>query len=166
MKLLQLRIKKKRKKPNFRRQNAGILVRIGEKWRKPRGVSSKLRRHKNRRGKLPNPGYSSPLAVKFLHPCGLSEVLVSNINDLDSIDVKTQCARIAAKVGNKKRIEIQKKAEELKIKVLNARKVEKPKKEKKIKKPEVTDEQKKEVKKQVEQAIEKEIKKDSKEVAK
>ena len=125
-----------------------------------------MRRHKNRRGKLPNPGYSSPREVKFLHPCGLAEVLISNVNDLVKIDNKTHCARIAAKVGNKKRIEIQKKAEELKIKILNTKKIEFKKKEKKVKKAEpekeikkeISAEQKKEVKKDIETAIEKEIK--------
>ncbi|MBU3905335.1 MAG: 50S ribosomal protein L32e [Nanoarchaeota archaeon] len=144
MRLLNLRRKLKRKKPTFRRQNAGIFLRIGEKWRKPRGVSSKLRRHKHKRGKLPNPGYSSPVAVRFLHPCGLAEVSVSNINDLVAIDNKIQCARIAAKVGNKKRIDIQKKAEELKIKVLNVRKIELKKKVKKVMKEEVKVEKKNE----------------------
>ncbi len=139
MKLLKIRLKKKRKKPNFLRQNAGNIVRIGNKWRRPKGISSKLRRHKKSRGSIPHPGYGSPRAVKFLHPSGLEEKLVSNMSELNGIDNTKQCMRISAKVGNRKRIDIQKKAEEMKIKILNPKKVElKVKKKKEEKKKEET----------------------------
>lgn len=132
MRLLKIRISKKRKKPNFLRQNAGNLKRIGKKWRKPQGSGSKLRQHERGRGFLPNPGYSSPNAVKFLHPSGFEEKLVCNINELEGINTANQCIRISATVGKRKRYDIQKKAEEMKIKILNPKKIElkKNKKEK------------------------------------
>lgn len=124
MKLMKLRAKVKRKKPNFKRQNAKNLKRLGDKWRKPKGRQSKLRRHMKGRGFLPNPGYCSPRAVRYLHPSGYEEVLVSNLAQLDAVNASEQCIRIAASVGKKKRIEMQKKAEEMKIKILNPKKIE------------------------------------------
>jgi len=120
----KLRLKIKRKKPKFIRQGGKNLRRVGEKWRKPTGSQSKLRKHKKGRGYIPHPGYGSPKSVKGLHPSGFEEILVHNIKDLERIDSKKQACKIASKVGKKKRIEIMKKAEELKIKVLNPFKIE------------------------------------------
>lgn len=49
----------------------------------------------------------------------MREVLIHNANELLKIDAKKEVARIATGVGEKKRIEIRKKAEEMKIKILN-----------------------------------------------
>ena len=119
MKTLKLRLKIKRKKPDFIKQGGKNLRRLEKKWRKPRGSQSKLRKHKKDKGFLPHPGYGSPRAVKGLHPSGFEEVLIYNVKDLEKIDSEKQACRIASTVGKKKRIEIMKKAEESKIKVLN-----------------------------------------------
>lgn len=119
VKMLELRRKIKRKKPEFLRQNWFRHPRLGKKWRSPRGIQSKLRRHIKGKGFLPKPGYGSPAAVRGLHPSGLKEVLVYNPDELKKIDNKTDCIRIASEVGRKKRREIIEKAEKLKIKVLN-----------------------------------------------
>jgi len=129
MKNLRLRLKQKRKKPEFIRQGGKNLKRLGEKWRKPRGMHSKLRKHKKAKGFLPQSGYGSPKSVRYLHPSGFEERLVFNLNDLEKINPEKQACRIASTVGKKKRLEIMRKTEELKIKVLNPTKIE-------IKKPE------------------------------
>jgi large subunit ribosomal protein L32e len=55
--------------------------------------------------------------MKGMHPSGYREILISNPSELKK---KNGIAvRISAKVGMRKRLEIQKKAEELGIKVLN-----------------------------------------------
>jgi large subunit ribosomal protein L32e len=108
-----------RKKPKFLRQSSTAYKRLGKKWRKPRGVHSKVRRHEKSKGSAPSVGYRAPRELRGLHPSGFREVLVSNVNDLGKIDSKTQAAKISHAVGEKKRQEILKKAEELKIKVLN-----------------------------------------------
>ena len=123
---LKLRLKIKRKKPDFIRKRVKIFKRLGLKWRAPRGIHSKLRMHKREAGNLPRPGYGSPKAVKGLHPSGFREILVYNLNDLKKIG-QGEAARIAANVGKKKRLEIMKKADELKLKVLNPLKVEEKK---------------------------------------
>jgi len=124
MKKLKLRLKIKRKKPDFKRQGEKNLKRLGKKWRKPSGSQSKLRKHKKSRGYMPHPGYGSPKSVRGLHPSGFEEILIYNLKDLEKMDSKKQACRIASKVGKKKRIEIMKKAGELKIKVLNPFKIE------------------------------------------
>ena len=69
-------------------------------------------------------GWGSPLEVKYLHPSGLKQIMVSTIDDLKKINAKTEGAMIAATVGMKKKFEILKKAMELEIKVLNIKNVE------------------------------------------
>ncbi|WP_456454325.1 50S ribosomal protein L32e [Methanopyrus sp.] len=118
--LLKLREELKRKKPKFRRQEWHRYKRLGEKWRRPKGRHSKMRRKLKSRPKMPNPGYGSPKKVRGLHPSGYEEVLVYNPKDLEKIDPKRQAARIASRVGKRKRQEILDKAEELGIVVLNA----------------------------------------------
>jgi large subunit ribosomal protein L32e len=122
---LKLRLKIKRKKPAFIRSRAGILVRVGMKWRAPKGIHSKRRMHKREAGNIPKRGYGSPRAVRGLHPSGFEEVLVYNLKDLEKINPEKQACRISATVGKKKRLEMMKKADELKIKVLNPLRIEK-----------------------------------------
>lgn len=124
---LKLRMKSKRKKPTFLRSRAGILVRVGMKWRAPRGEHSKRRAHKREAGRMPKPGYGSPRSVRWLHPSGFQDIIVNNVNDLTKMNPATQACRMAASVGKKKKIEIMKRAEEMKIKVLNPLKVEEKK---------------------------------------
>ncbi len=117
--LLRIRRIMKRKKPDFLRQNWFRFPRLGEKWRRPKGRHSKLRKHEKNRGFLPKPGYGSPALVRGLHPSGLKEVRVFNAKELENLDPKQHAVRIASQVGRKKRMEIMKKAQELGLKVLN-----------------------------------------------
>jgi len=108
-----------REKPKFIRQLGQRYVRLGKKWRRPRGSQSKLRIKEKGKGFIPQPGYGAPSSLRYKHPSGLYEILVHNVAELQKLDPRTQAARISASVGKKKRTEIAKKAEELKIKVLN-----------------------------------------------
>jgi large subunit ribosomal protein L32e len=119
MNKLKLRLKIKRKKPEFIRKRGKIYKRLGLKWRSPRGVHSQLRRHKREAGNIPKSGYSSPKEVRGLHPSGFEEVLIYNVKNLEKINPTKQACRIASTIGKKKRIEIMKKAEYMKIKILN-----------------------------------------------
>jgi len=118
-KTLQLRTKLKRKKPTFRRQEWFRTVSLGEKWRSPKGIDSKLKIGEKARGKVPSVGYRSPRSVRGLDPKGFREVRIFNINDLKNLNSKTDVAVIGSTVGRKKRIEIIKKAEESGIKISN-----------------------------------------------
>lgn len=124
MNKLKLRLKIKRKKPEFIRQSGKNLKRLGDKWRMPHGKHSKLRSHKKAKGFLPRHGYGSPKEVRYLHPSGFEEKIVYNTRDVMSINPEKQACRIASSVGTKKRLDIMKKADELKIKVLNPTRIE------------------------------------------
>ncbi len=113
-----------KKKPIFRKLGATYFKRLGSSWRRTKGRHSKLRQHHKARGFLANPGYGSPTELRYLHPSGFKEVLVHNLKDLEKIDTKSEAVRIASTVGNKLRLQLQKKSEELKIKILNPKKIE------------------------------------------
>lgn len=115
----------------FKRQGEQNIKRLGRKWRNVRGNQSKLRIHKKSRGFRPGPGYGSPKIIKSLHPCGLEDVLINNVKEMEKLDAQKQVCRIASGVGKKKRMDLIKKAGELKIKVLNPLKKEKKKPEEK-----------------------------------
>ena len=109
-----------KKKPKFLKQGITYLKRIRVRWRKPRGIDSKLRKKENSKGKSPNVGYRAPKSMRNLHPSGLQEAYIQNIKDLERIDPKTQAGRLSSTIGKKKRELIVKKSEEMKIKLLNA----------------------------------------------
>jgi len=110
-------------RPRFQRRGVHEKKRLADVWRKPKGRHNKLRRQIPAKGRLPRPGYGSPAGVRGLHPCGLADVLVFNEGMLDGLKPKTDAVRIAAGVGMKKRMEIQKKAAEAGFRVLNPRQV-------------------------------------------
>jgi large subunit ribosomal protein L32e len=105
----------------FQRRGIHEKQRLADVWRKPKGRHNKLRRQIKAKGPLPRPGYGSPAAVRGLHPCGLSDILVHNEGMLAPLDPRLHAVRIAAGVGMKKKIEIQKKALDAGLRVLNPR---------------------------------------------
>ncbi|UCH88979.1 MAG: 50S ribosomal protein L32e [Thermoplasmata archaeon] len=117
--LLRIRRERKSKEPTFRRQEWFRYKRLGESYRKPRGLHSKMRKNVKYRPKMARIGYGTPVEVRGRHPSGFEEVLVHRPRDLETIDPKSQAARIAHKVGTRKRIAIEDKADELGIRILN-----------------------------------------------
>ncbi|MGE5831359.1 MAG: 50S ribosomal protein L32e [Methanomicrobiales archaeon] len=113
-------------RPRFQRRGIHEKKRLADVWRKPKGRHNKLRRQIKAKGPLPRPGYGSPAAVRGLHPCGLSDILVYNEAMLAELDPKAHAIRIAAGVGMKKKMEIQRKAMDAGLKVLNPRQAPAP----------------------------------------
>src|SRR5512138_261329 len=107
------------KKPNFKRQEWFRYKKLGEKWRKAKGKTSKTRRYEKGKPAMPSIGYGSPKATRGLHPSGYKDVLVSNITELENLDPATQAGRISATVGKRKKEVMLEKAKELGIKILN-----------------------------------------------
>ncbi|HML04276.1 MAG TPA: 50S ribosomal protein L32e [Methanobacterium sp.] len=107
------------KKPNFKRQEWFRYKKLGEKWRKARGKTSKTRRYEKGKPAMPSIGYGSPKTTRGLHPSGYQDILVKNIKELENLDPTTQAGRISATVGKRKKEVMLTKAKELGIKILN-----------------------------------------------
>lgn len=114
--LLRLRMKRD---VEFVRQESWRYVRVKEGWRRPRGVSSKMRRRMSGWPRVVSVGYGAPRAVRGLHSSGFREVLVYNEKGLDGLSPERDAIRIAHTVGMRKRRVILDKAKQLGLKVLN-----------------------------------------------
>lgn len=117
--LMRTRKRISQKRPHFARFESWRFVRLGNKWRRPKGIDNHMRLQNRGWPKIVKPGYGGPKAVKGLHPSGYEEIMVYNVGDLSLIDVETQAARIGGSVGTKKRVEILTQALDQGIKVLN-----------------------------------------------
>jgi len=116
--LIQVRVDKG---AHFKRDGFGKKRQLSDSWRKPRGQHNKQREQKKAKGAHPTPGFGSPVAVRGMHPSGFFEVLVTSIKELEGLDPKTQAVRIAAGIGNLKRVALQDAAQAKGLKILNAR---------------------------------------------
>ena len=120
-KIEQLRLRKqiKSRTPDFLREEWFRYKRIPKNWRRPDGITSKMRRNLRYRPNKVRIGFRGPKETRGLHPSGFKEVIVSNIGDLKGVNPKIEAVRISRTVGTKKRIDIEKKAEELEVRILN-----------------------------------------------
>lgn len=118
---LQVRRQIKKRTPTFLREEWFRYKRIPRNWRRPDGISSKMRINLKYRPSKVRVGFRGPKDVRGLHSSGFEEVMIYNVADLKGIDPEKQAARIGGTVGTKKRLEIAKKAEELEIRILNMR---------------------------------------------
>lgn len=109
----------KRKLPEFVRQDAHKYKRLGMKWRRPRGIHSKLRRSFGYRPPLVKIGYGTNKLVRGLHPTGYEMKYVWNVRDCEGTNPKRQALVIGRTVGTKKRMTIEKHALENKFYVIN-----------------------------------------------
>ncbi|MCK5547569.1 MAG: hypothetical protein KAI64_01035, partial [Thermoplasmata archaeon] len=85
-KLIAIRREQKSKKPEFLRQEWFRYGKLGLKWRRPRGMHSKMRRHYKRRINVVSIGYGSPSSIRYYHPSGFQEKLVHNVDELEGIN--------------------------------------------------------------------------------
>ena len=124
MKELEIRKNLKKKKPFFVRQDYYKKKRLGIKWRKPKGLHSKMRLSRKGYRKTVKVSYGSPKVVRGYDKKGFMRKIVNSFNDLESIDSKKHGAIIGSNVGMRKKILLLKKAKELKITVLNIKDVD------------------------------------------
>lgn len=122
--LLDIRKQIKSRKPHFIRQDAHKKPRLGKGWRRPKGFHSKIRlKFKGYRRAVSN-GYMGPKATRNLHKSGLTVKIVQRVKDIEKIKKGQEGAIIAGSVGQKKRVEILKKAKELGVSVLNIKDID------------------------------------------
>ena len=150
------RKKIKAKKPTFSAQDSHKLKRIKPRWRRPKGLQSKMRlKHTGYHSHISH-GWRSPVSVRGQTTDGLFPIIVHKTTDLTVIDKKTQAVIIASSVSSKNKIMIYEKAKEHGLLVLN-RKIDKlPAKIEEIKK------QKEKIKKEREEKKESATKKEKK----
>jgi large subunit ribosomal protein L32e len=121
-KLLKVRADKKRKKPNFIREESKKIKKLRHMgWRKPRGWHNKMRLTKKGHRRCVRMGWGSPRAVKGLHKSGLEMIPISAISQIEKINPETQGIIIGAGVGTKKKMAMVELALKKKITIINIR---------------------------------------------
>jgi len=125
-KLVRMRNALRSRKPRFIRQESWRYKRVKPSWRRPRGKTSKMRLEQRGWPKTVAVGYKVAKKVRGLHPSGFREILIHRLEDLEKIDAKAEVARIAATVGERKRIAILERAKVLNIRILNPGAAKKP----------------------------------------
>ena len=111
-------------KPEFRRQESWRYKRVKENWRRPRGVTSKMRKEESGFPAKVKNGYGSAGSTRGLHPRGLVDMLVWREVELEKLNPRIHIVRIAARVGEKKRRGILTRARDLNFHIANPGKEE------------------------------------------
>ncbi|MBU4535146.1 MAG: 50S ribosomal protein L32e [Euryarchaeota archaeon] len=106
-------------KKKFKRQEYARYKKLGQKWRKPKGKTSKTRRYEKGKPAMPSVGYGTPKDSRGLHPSGYQDILLCNIRELEDLDPEYQAGRISSTVGRRKKEIMLGKAKELGIKIFN-----------------------------------------------
>jgi len=168
---LLIRKSSKSKKPQFIRQDGHKKLRLGKKWRKPKGIQNKVRLGIRGYRRLVSVGFKAPASVRGLNKDGLEMIIVKNPAMVESLDATKQGIIISGTVGTKKKLQIIKIAKDKKIEILNidgdafTKKIEdeiKKKQEKKLKKEKKAKEKKAEEKKKEQKKKEEEKKEETK----
>lgn len=110
-------------KPKFIRQDANKLKRLGNKWRKPKGIHSKMRNNFKGHRKNISVGWKSPKLVHSLVG-NLNNVIVYTLKQIEMIEPMHEGITIANSIGLKKRLPLLNRAKERGIKVLNIKNID------------------------------------------
>ncbi len=111
-------------KTRFKRQESWRLKRVKENWRRPRGVTSRMRKEKNGWPAKVKVGYGTKASGRGLHPRGLIERLVQNESDLEGLNPKTHIVRLSGQLGEKRRLVLLERVRTLNIHIANPGKEE------------------------------------------
>merc|ERR1711924_37239 len=110
----------KKKTGKFKRHQSDLFDRVGESWRRPKGIDSRVRRKFKGKVLMPNIGYGSNKKTRHILPDGFKKFRVNNVADLELLLMynRTNAAEVAHSVSRKTREAIVERAFD--IKVLNA----------------------------------------------
>lgn len=112
----------KKNHPTFNVPNFGAKhrKRVGERWRKPRGIDSKKRIKRSGYGALPGIGYKNSDDTRGFRPDGTVEVLIRNRKELESHTKEENVSLVLAHgISTRKRLEMQKIAEQKGLRITN-----------------------------------------------
>ena len=114
---------KQRKNPHFVPTDSWRYVRVDDRWRRPRGLDNKMRKHLRGWPRTVRIGYGTPYKLRGLHVSGnvqvREEFIVHNLADLELVLPYKHVVRIAANVGQRKREQLLQQAQIWGIRVLN-----------------------------------------------
>lgn len=108
-----------KRKPDFTRQQSSYSKFRDDKWRYPRGKSSKVRMKRLGHKVPPSIGFGSPLEWRNLNKYGMAEVVVSNEHDLKHLHVAKHAIVLSSKLGLRKKLILLEKIKEHKFHVAN-----------------------------------------------
>ncbi len=103
--------------PSFTRQNR-FKARVGDAWRKPRGIDNKVRVGRKGFSASPRIGYGTPRAQRGMHPSGVFETLVATLKELEAVQ-NGFAVRFSGTLGGRKRRLLSEAAKKKGLKVLN-----------------------------------------------
>jgi large subunit ribosomal protein L32e len=104
--------------PKFVRQNKAQKKRVGDAWRKPRGIDNKQRVQLGGTGRLPKIGFRTPKSTRFLSNGGKIVVLVHNAKELAAV-APEHLVRFGGTMGGRLREKLLKVAASRKLRVVN-----------------------------------------------
>ena len=117
--LLKIKKEMKKKMPEFIRSDYHKKKKLhSAKWRRPRGITNKMRLQHKGHNVVVKKGYRTPAEIRGVMQDGKKIVVVSNVNDLQNVK-KDEKVAIASTVGTKKRIVIIEEAKKLKLQIIN-----------------------------------------------
>jgi large subunit ribosomal protein L32e len=102
---LKIRAIAKRKKPRFIRQDAHKCMRIKSLWRRPKGITNKIRLQRRGYRRRPETGWGSPTDIKYKSQEGHNIILVATVLEAQALKPKKDAA-IIARTGAKKKLAI------------------------------------------------------------
>merc|ERR1711862_674781 len=112
----------KKKTTKFKRHQSDLFARVGESWRRSKGIDSRLRRKFKGKVLMPNIGYGSNKKARHMLKSGFKKFLIHNVADLELLLMynRTYAAEVAHSVSRKTRTAILERAKVLDVKVTNA----------------------------------------------
>lgn len=109
----------KARKPAFLAQDTHKKKRIRQRWKRPRGLQSKVRLHKRGYRRSVSSGWRSPKAARGLSPEGLIPVRVENLAQLEALDAATHGAMVSGRVSIRTKKTLYDEAKKRSITILN-----------------------------------------------
>ena len=122
-KLLGLRKQINARRPKFIQQDHQKRAELAKKWRRPKGMHSKVRHGIWGRPACVNIGFRGPKAVRGMDASGLMPVLVNNVEQLANIDPKIQGA-IIGHIGARKKVQVLQACQQKGITALNVKNID------------------------------------------
>ena len=111
-------------KHRFERQESWRLKRVKVNWRRPRGVTSRMRKEDKGWPIKVKVGYGNRASERGLHPRGLRERLVRTESDLEGLDPKVHLVRLSGKLGERRRLVLLDRVKALNVHIVNPGKEE------------------------------------------